>query len=83
MRSCTVLFGELRIFLTVVLGFRNKIYSLNSVINGYVRSYTVGLSYVRLYTIIKGACPVSTTHLITNGPSISPSVRAGIYGVFF
>ena len=68
-------------FLAVIFGFRNEIYGFDSVIYGYVRSYTVGVGYVRSYTIIEGVCPRSATHLATNGPYISLSVRAGIYGL--
>ena len=68
-------------FLAVLFGFRNEIYGLDSVIYGYVRSYEIGVGYVRSYTITEGDCPRSVTHLAKNGPYISLSVRAGIYGL--
>ena len=47
MRRCTVLFGDLRMFLAVIFGFMNKIYGLDSVISGYLRVYTsVSVMYV-------------------------------------
>ena len=67
MRSCTVLFGDLRMFLAVIFGFRNEIYGFDSVIYVYIRSYTVGNGYVGLYTIIEGDGPRSATHLAING----------------
>ena len=70
-------------FPAVIFGFKNKIFGLDSVIYGYVRSYTVSFGYVRAYTIIEGACLRSATHLATNGPYISLSVRAGIYTICF
>ena len=68
-------------FLAVIVGFRNEIYGLDPVIYGYVWSYAVGVGYVRLYMITEGACHRSVTHLAKNGPYISLSVRAGIYGL--
>ena len=67
-------------FLPVIFGFRNEIYGLDLVIYGYVRSNAIGVGYVRSYTITEGACPRSVTHVAENGPYISLSVRAGIYG---
>ena len=82
MRSCTVLFRNLRMFLAVIFGCRNDIYGLDSVIYGYVRSYAIGVGYVRSYTIAEGACPRSVTHLAKNEPYIPYiSVRPGIYGL--
>ena len=68
-------------FLAVIFGFRNKIYCLDSFIYGYVRSYAIGVDYVRSYIITEGACPLSVTHLAKNGPYISLSVRPGKYGL--
>ena len=68
-------------FLAVIFGFRNEIYGLDSFIYGYVQSYAIGVGYVRSYTITEGACPCSVTHLAKNGPYISLSVRAGVYGL--
>ena len=70
-------------FLAVIFGFKNAIYGLDSVIYGYVRSYAIGVCYVRSYTITERACPRSVTHLAKNGPYISLSVRAGIYGLIW
>ena len=61
-------FGNLRMFLEVLFGFRNDIYGLDSVIYGYVRSNAIGVGYARSYTITVGACPLSVTHLAKNGP---------------
>ena len=61
-------FGNLRMSLEVILGFRNEIYGLDSVIYGYVRSYEIGVGYARSYTITEGACPRFVTHLAKNGP---------------
>ena len=36
-------------FLAVTFGFRNEICGLHSVIYGYVRSYAVGVGYVRSF----------------------------------
>ena len=52
MRSCTVLFGDLRMFLAIIFGFRNEIYGFDSVIFGYVRLYTVGVGCERSYASI-------------------------------
>ena len=46
-----IFFGDLRMFLAVIFGYRNEIYGLDSIIYGYVRSYAVGVGYVRSYTI--------------------------------
>ena len=75
MRSCTVFFGDLQMFLAVIFSFRNETYGLHSGIYGNVRSYTVGVGYVHSYTII------SRTNLATNKLFISLSVLAGIYGL--
>ena len=67
--------------LAVIFGIKNEIYRLYLAIYGYVRSYMVSVGYVRSYMIIGGASPRSATHLATNGPYISLSVRSGIYGL--
>ena len=66
-------------FLAVIFGYRNDIYGLDSVIYGYVRSYAVGVGYVRSYKITEEACPRSVTHFAKIEPYISLSVRPGIY----
>ena len=80
-RSCTVLFEDLRMFLAVILGFKNEIYGLHSVIYGYVRSYAIGAGYVRSYTITEGACPRSVIHLAKNEPYIYPYLYGRVYTV--
>ena len=41
-----IFFVDLRKFLVVIFNFKNKLYDPNSVY-GYVRSYTLGVGYVR------------------------------------
>ena len=62
MRSCTVLFGDLQMFLAGIFGIKNDIYEINSVIYDYVRSHTVSVDYVRSYTIIEGVCVLAPQH---------------------
>ena len=76
MRSCTVLFGDLRMFLAVIFGFRNEIYGFDSVIYAYIRSYTVGNGYVGLYRLLREMVHAPQHTLLPM--DISLSVRAGI-----
>ena len=39
-------------FLAIIFGFINEIYSFDSVIYGYVRLYAIGVGYVRIYDFL-------------------------------
>ena len=46
-KNNTQLYSSFRRFTDISFGFRNETHGLDSVIYGYVRSYAIGVGYVR------------------------------------